>query len=216
MIQRLIAHLSAFSMKTQKKEKSADSVFPLSALSSTRGSRRLAREKVLQILAACETAGCSWREVFQHIFFREFTFDSKDAENPKKLLTPEEIFELEADVPIIWKDEDIAYTQDILNIVENNREEYDEIIERVASNWQFDRTAFIDRQLLRIAFSELTKRPDIPVKVTINEVIELSKRYSTDKSNVFINGILDTALDEFIKAGKAVKYADESVSSKKT
>jgi N utilization substance protein B len=52
----------------------------------------------------------------------------------------------------------------------------------------------LDRILMRLAIAELTACPDIPVKVTINEVIELAKRYSTDKSGTFINGVLDAVI----------------------
>lgn len=188
-------------MKKPKEISPKDTEFPLSVHSFVRGSRRLAREKVLQILAACESDDISWRQVFQHIFFREFTFDSKEAENPKKLLTPEEVHELDADVPIRWEAEEIEYAQHILKEAESKREHNDAIIERLAANWQFDRIALIDRQLLRIAFAELTTCSEIPLKVTINEVVELSKRYSTDKSNIFINGVLDSAIEEFRSEG---------------
>ncbi len=192
-------------MKIRKQAKAAEVGYPLSTTASIRGNRRLVREKAMQILLASEIMGCSWREVFQHIFFREFTFDSKEAADPQKLLTPAEILELEADVPIRWEDDEIFFGQHLLKIVDDFREEYDENIERIAANWQFDRIAMIDRQLLRLAFAELITCSDIPIKVTVNEFIELSKRFSTDKSNVFINGILEAAIEEMHKGEKIRK-----------
>ena len=71
------------------------------------------------------------------------------------------------------------------------RERLDQEIQSVAQNWQVSRMAVIDRNVLRLASYELLNCVDIPPKVAINEAIELGKRYSTEKSGAFINGILD-------------------------
>ena len=71
------------------------------------------------------------------------------------------------------------------------RSHIDEIIQAVAQNWDISRMAVIDRNVLRIAAYELLYCKDIPPKVAINEAIELGKRYSTQNSGAFINGILD-------------------------
>ena len=75
-----------------------------------------------------------------------------------------------------------------------NRAEHDELIARHAQNWDVTRIALIDRLLLRIALTEILHFEDIPPKVTINEAIEVAKKYSTPKSGQFINGILDASL----------------------
>lgn len=67
-------------------------------------------------------------------------------------------------------------------------------IARLAENWDLDRIAVIDRIILRIAFAEIHFMPDIPVKVAINEAIDLAKEYSTLESSSFVNGILDAAI----------------------
>lgn len=67
----------------------------------------------------------------------------------------------------------------------------DEILRSVTRNWDLRRMAIIDRNILRMAIYELLHCPDIPPKVTINEAIELGKKYSTANSGAFINGILD-------------------------
>ena len=77
--------------------------------------------------------------------------------------------------------------------------ELDDIIKRKALNWEFNRIAIIDKLILRMALCEFLYFPDIPPKVSINEAIEISKMYSTSKSGKFINGILDSVLDEFRK-----------------
>jgi transcription antitermination protein NusB len=83
-------------------------------------------------------------------------------------------------------------------------QEFEEIISHKAVNWEYERIAQMDIILLKMAIAELTKFPSIPVKVTLNEYIELSKSYSTPKSKVFINGILDNLITEF-KESKRIK-----------
>ena len=68
----------------------------------------------------------------------------------------------------------------------------DEIIERFASNWKISRMSGVDRNILRIAVFEMLVREDIPVKVAINEAIDIGKKYGTEESGAFINGILDS------------------------
>ena len=73
----------------------------------------------------------------------------------------------------------------------DNRSEIDERIQSVVQNWEIGRMAVVDRNILRLATFELLHREDIPPKVSINEAIELGKRFSTQNSGAFINGILD-------------------------
>ncbi|MBN2011133.1 transcription antitermination factor NusB [candidate division KSB1 bacterium] len=75
--------------------------------------------------------------------------------------------------------------------------EFDEMIKKKALNWDFNRIAIIDRIILRLAMCEFLHFEDIPPKVTIDEAIEISKKYSTEKSGKFINGILDSVLGEW-------------------
>jgi transcription antitermination factor NusB len=77
----------------------------------------------------------------------------------------------------------------------DNDEEIDDMIALVAQNWEIQRMAVIDRNILRMATYEILKRNDIPPKVSINEAIELGKRFSTSNSGAFINGILDKIKD---------------------
>jgi len=74
-------------------------------------------------------------------------------------------------------------------------EEIDGLIREVAQNWDIERMAVIDRNVLRMATFELVHCTDIPPKVAINEAIELGKRYSTQNSGGFINGVLDRIKD---------------------
>jgi len=76
-------------------------------------------------------------------------------------------------------------------------------IQAVALNWEVNRMAVIDRNVLRMAAYELLHCPDIPPKVAINEAIELGKRYSTQNSGAFINGILDKIKSRYAEAQRA-------------
>ncbi len=85
-----------------------------------------------------------------------------------------------------------------VELIEGTKEhgtEIDEIIREVAQNWDLERMAVIDRNVLRLATYELLWCASIPPKVSINEAIELGKRYSTQNSGGFINGILDRIKD---------------------
>ena len=85
------------------------------------------------------------------------------------------------------------------------KEEADSIVEKYTKNWELSRIALIDRILLRMAICELLEFEDIPPKVSINEVIEIAKRFSTGRSGQFINGILDAVLIDFKDEGRLKK-----------
>ena len=81
-----------------------------------------------------------------------------------------------------------------------HREEIDKVIQAVAQNWNISRMAVVDRNVLRLATHELLHCRDIPPKVAINEAIEIGKRYSTQNSGAFINGILDKIMNKALEA----------------
>ncbi len=83
--------------------------------------------------------------------------------------------------------------------------EYEKDIEEKTPNWETDRIADIDMILIKMALTEFLNFPSIPTRVTINEYIEVSKDYSTEKSSYFINGVLDKISKEFIKNKRIVK-----------
>lgn len=83
-------------------------------------------------------------------------------------------------------------------------EEYDKLIEAKVKNWEMERIAIMDILLIKMALVELLEFPSIPIKVSLNEYIELAKMYSTPKSKVFVNGILDKLIAD-LKEQKAIK-----------
>ena len=179
--------------------------FPTSRKTTIKGSRHLAREKVLQVLAATTNAEVSLDVAFNHVFFRQFTFDAKDAVDETRILHPDEVHELEADISIQWSDEDVEYARAVIGAARDQLVGSTELIDRHSKNWDLERIALLDRILMRLAIAELTSCNDIPVKVTMNEAIELAKRYSTDKSGTFINGILDAVIEELQKDNRINK-----------
>ncbi len=171
--------------------------FPLSKTRSAVGSRRLAREKVLQLLTAFEISGDPWPKLFPHIFSRKFNFGDEESiqDDPKiKILKPDEIYELESDIPIVWEEEELQFAKTLIEGSIENKDYYNQIIEEHAKNWELERIALIDRILIYIAATELIKCADIPPKVSINEAIDIAKKYSTDKSSVFINGLMEAVI----------------------
>lgn len=83
--------------------------------------------------------------------------------------------------------------------------DYDTMIRRKAVNWEFNRIAILDKLILRLALCEFLHFPDIPPKVTIDEAIEIAKKFSTEKSGRFVNGILDAVLIDLRKEGRLYK-----------
>ena len=82
---------------------------------------------------------------------------------------------------------------------------YHKLIASHTRNWEVDRLPLTDRVIIQMALAEMTHFPNIPVKVSINEYIELAKEYSTPKSRLFINGILDVLAKELVETGKIKK-----------
>lgn len=83
------------------------------------------------------------------------------------------------------------FTDRLIEGISSKRDLIDEKISQYATNWQLTRMAVIDRNVMRIGVYELLFADDIPPKVTINEAIELAKKYGDSESNKFVNGILD-------------------------
>ena len=108
--------------------------------------------------------------------------------------------------PKLYKDtEDKQYAIDLFKKTLLNRTAINKEIEQKTLNWDSDRIASVDYVLLQMAICELKSFPSIPVKVTINEYLEIAKEYSTPKSSIFINGILDKLVKEYEEDGTLKK-----------
>lgn len=120
-----------------------------------------------------------------------------------KAMNPNEEF-----VPMpLYKDpeDESTFVHDLLRKTIQNNAEYDELITAMVENWETERIAKMDLVLLKMGITELLYFQSIPSKVTLNEYIEISKFYSTPKSNIFINGILDKIVEKFKAEKRLIK-----------
>lgn len=150
-------------------------------------SRRQARECVMKALYARELAG------------------GPDETHIYTLIEPE----LEQD-PATFR-----FAKDLFHETTDRLGEIDTLIDRHTENWALHRIATVDRTLLRMSIAELLAFEDIPPKVSINEAIEIGKRYSTPSSRTFLNGVLDAVLmdlernDRLHKSGRGLVGMDD-------
>jgi N utilization substance protein B len=106
----------------------------------------------------------------------------------------------------LYKDKDDEdFVSNLFKKTVLKHKEYEKDIEDKTPNWESDRIADIDMILIKMAITEFINFPSIPTRVTINEYIEVSKDYSTEKSSYFINGVLDKISKEFIKNKRIIK-----------
>ncbi len=105
-----------------------------------------------------------------------------------------------------FKDEDDReFVKRLFRKAAINHKDYYELVKKYSKNWEVERVAFVDIVLMEIALAEMVEFVNIPLKVSINEYIEIAKHYSTEKSGVFINGILDKVVKELETEGKIKK-----------
>lgn len=123
----------------------------------------------------------------------------------------EEDFGPDTKIPAAYKTENDETNDDknfiirLFRLTMKNAEEYRELVKANISNWDYDRIALMDKIIIFMALTEFCQFHDIPVKVTINEYIEISKYYSTPDSRRFVNGILDKLSEQLKREGKIIK-----------
>ena len=100
---------------------------------------------------------------------------------------------------------DRKYSDDLANLSIRNFKENNILLTKYVANWDIDRLAKIDLVILNLALTELKAFKDIPIKVSLNEYIEISKDYSTEKSSFFINGILDKVVKDLVSTNSIIK-----------
>ncbi|MDD5130824.1 MAG: transcription antitermination factor NusB [Candidatus Omnitrophica bacterium] len=127
--------------------------------------RTKAREYVLQMLYQVDITQGLWREILENFCASP---DRQDLSGELK-----------------------DFSAELLGGVVEHLQEIDEKISKYAANWQLERMAFVDRNIMRLGCFELLFRADIPPKVAINEAVELAKKYSGLESGKFVNAILD-------------------------
>jgi transcription antitermination protein NusB len=138
--------------------------------------RHDARETALQLLYAMEISGNSMNAVLGDLL-------------PKCPSPPQAL----------------SFCTKIVELTFSGRKELDDYIQKYSANWKFDRIALLDLIVMRIAICELLHFYDVPPKVSIDEALELAKKYSTYKSSGFINGILDAILLDLQESNMIIK-----------
>ena len=108
-------------------------------------------------------------------------------------------------MPMFKDKEDLEFTRKLLRKTIIHSQQNNKLIEESAKNWEFDRIAFTDILIMQMAITEVIEFQSIPVKVTMNEYIEISKVFSTQKSSQFINGILDNIVHQLRKENRITK-----------
>lgn len=131
------------------------------------GKRRLARETALQAIYLCDVSKIGALEAYAGVRERVPDLDEKSD----------------------------LFAKSLVEGTAEHRGDLDRRIESVAENWELKRMAAVDRSILRLSAYELARNPDTPVGVIIDEAIEIAKKYSSENSSRFINGLLDKIKD---------------------
>jgi N utilization substance protein B len=162
-----------------------------------------------------------WRKVFRSFIHRNETLDdiledesifwNDDIEIVQSfvLKTIKQFTKSEGEdqplLPMFNDEEDREYATKLLRETLVNGKDYREQITKNADNWDFERIAFMDVVIMQVAMAELYEFSTIPIKVTLNEYIDLAKAYSTPKSSTFINGVLDAIVKDLKKSDTIFK-----------
>lgn len=142
------------------------------------GKRRLSREIALQFLYSCEAA-----KNFSDPAINDFI----DYMSQVHRINPDEAIDRSI----------IDFAEKLIIGILDHIDEIDAVIKKYAANWDFSRITMIDRNILRIASYEIMYLNDIPSVVSIDEAVDIAKKYSTPDSGKFVNGILDKVKEEF-------------------
>ena len=108
-------------------------------------------------------------------------------------------------LPEFKDDDDLDFAKTLFRTVIDNEERFRELIKEQTRNWDMERIAFMDLVIMQTALAEITSFPEIPLRVSINEYVEIGKMYSTPRSGSYINGMLDTIAKRLIAEHKIEK-----------
>jgi transcription antitermination protein NusB len=109
-------------------------------------------------------------------------------------------------IPLFKNDEDKEFVKILFSKAVLHSKKCSELIDKNTTNWEVDRIALMDILVMQLAITEILEFPEIPVKVTLNEYIEIAKYYCTSKSSTFVNGILDNIVKEIREEGLFNKF----------
>jgi N utilization substance protein B len=107
--------------------------------------------------------------------------------------------------PTVEEAETRLFADPLIRGVIEHRDEIDERVKKHCQNWDFHRIAAVDRNVMRLAIFEMLHREDIPPVVSINEAVDIAKKFSTEDSGKFVNGILDKVRGEILRPARDIK-----------
>lgn len=144
----------------------------------TLGKRRTAREMAVQMLYQSDLGGSPLPQIFRTFDLSEYLAREKEAGDRKRV------------------DEAFSFAQELVKGTLEHREKIDDMITAQADNWRLERMPAVDRNVLRLAIYEMLFEVDTPKLVVVDEAIELAKKFGSEQSGRFINGLLDGLLKQ--------------------
>jgi transcription antitermination protein NusB len=160
----------------------------------TAGKRRTAREMAIQMLYQSDLGGSALPHIIATFDLAEYL--AREAAGPRKKgpLTAEEREEIDRARKRV--DEAFEYAQTLVRGALDNQEKIDDLIRSQADNWRLERMPAVDRNILRLAIYEMMFEKDTPKLVVLDEAIELAKKFGSEQSGRFVNGLLDGLLKQ--------------------
>jgi N utilization substance protein B len=165
------------------------------------GTRREARERAVQFLFQCDVnPPADWEQALN--LFWDSQRAAALAEEKGKATWGAKV-----ELPPATAEETATrkFAEPLIRGAWAHRAELDACIQKHAKNWDLHRMAVVDRNVLRLAIYEMLHRDDIPPVVSINEAVDIAKKYSTEDSGRFVNGILDKIRGELLRPARSVK-----------
>jgi len=147
-------------------------------------------------------------ELLHHFFDEKSIYWQDDLDHVSSMIIKTlKSIELDNELHVLplWKDDEKEFALNLFRKATLNKSLNDQVLQSYSKNWESERLAKMDSLLMNLAITEAKEFSSIPLKVTLNEYIEISKFYSTPKSNGFINGILDKIFTDFKNEGKLKK-----------
>jgi N utilization substance protein B len=172
--------------------------------SSYKADQRFIRELVTKLIPASEDLAASLEEQsvywnddlpFVSAMIRNSLSKFKENDDGRNIIMP----------PLFSNADDEQFVRVLLRKSVLNREKNNAVIDAHTTNWEVERIALMDKLVMQLAITELVEFPEVPVKVTLNEYIEIAKEYCTAKSSTFVNGILDKIVKEMRASGGFTK-----------
>lgn len=156
------------------------------------GKRHTAREMAVQMLYQRDMGGAELPQVFKSFDLGDYVTRERDSDGKRgKGKAADEVEKVRQRVQDAFD-----HARSLVQGTDRHREQIDELIRSQADNWRLERMPVVDRNILRLAVYEMLHQPEVPKLVVVDEAIELAKKYGSDQSGRFVNGLLDGLLKQ--------------------